>query len=83
MIAIVMLLALSAAVGFVVGIGLPWSAILISGTVLTILSAIVLHSAGFGTVAGIEIIAACLIVNQAAYLLGLMRRDSLVHEKAE
>jgi hypothetical protein len=80
---VLMLLALSAGVGFVLGTALTWYAILMSGAVLAILSAAVLHSAGFGAVAGIGIIVVCLIVNQAAYLLGLMRHTSLAPEQAD
>jgi hypothetical protein len=83
MIAVLILLALSAAIGFVLGSALTWYSILMSGAILAIVSAAALHGAGVGAVAGIGIIVACLIVNQAAYLIGLMRRDSLVHEQAD
>jgi hypothetical protein len=81
MIAVFVLLALSAATGFAIGTSLMWFAIVISGAILAVLSAAVLQIAGFGAVAGIWIIVACLIVNQAAYLMGLMRRDWLTHER--
>jgi hypothetical protein len=77
------LLALSAATGFAIGRAFSWFALVISGAILSMLSAVVLHAAGFGAVAGIASITACLTVNQVAYLLGLPRRDSLVHESAD
>jgi hypothetical protein len=72
---VLVLLASSATVGFAVGSSFMWFGILISGAILAMLSAAALQSAGFDAVAGIGIIVACLIVNQAAYLMGLMRRD--------
>jgi hypothetical protein len=83
MIAVFVLLALSAATGFAIGTSLMWLAIVISGSILAMLSAAVLQIAGFGAVAGIGIIVACLMVNQAAYLMGLMRRDWLTHEQSD
>jgi hypothetical protein len=83
MIAVLILLALSAAIGFVLGSALTWYAILMSGAVLAILSAAVLRGEGFGAVAGIGIIVACLIVNQAAYLIGLRRRGSPAHKQTD
>jgi hypothetical protein len=81
--AVLLLLVLSACLGFAVGTAFAWFAILVSGAMLAMLSAIFLKIAGFGPVAGIGIITACLVVNQAAYLLGLMRRGSLDHEQAD
>jgi hypothetical protein len=83
MIAVFVLLALSAATGFASGLSLTRFAILISGAILAMLSAAVLQIAGFGAVSGIGIIVACLIVNQAAYLMGLMRRDWSPHEQSD
>jgi hypothetical protein len=83
MVAVFALLALSLATGFAIGTSLKWFAIVTSGAILAMLSAAVLQIAGFGAVAGIGIIVACLIVNQAAYLMGLMRRDWSPHEQSD
>jgi hypothetical protein len=76
-------LAVSVATGFAIGTALAWFAILISGAVIAMIFDAVLQTIGFGVVAGISIIAACLTVNQAAYLLGVERRRSLVDEQAD
>jgi len=68
--AIFVLLALSAIVGLALGFYFSWIAILVSGLVLAIVSATVLHNEGFGALAGIATIAVCLTVNQVAYLIG-------------
>jgi hypothetical protein len=73
--AIFILLAVSAILGFVLGFYFSWIAILISGLVLAVISAIVLQKEGFGPLAGIATIVACLTVNQLAYLIGAI----LVH----
>jgi hypothetical protein len=80
--AFLVLLALSVATGFVLGRTFSGFALVISGAVLAMLSAAVLHTAGFGAVAGIASIAACLTVNQVAYLLALASRG-LVHQPAD
>jgi hypothetical protein len=81
--AFLVLLVVSAATGFALGRAFSWFALVISGAILAMLSAVVLHTAGFGAVAGIASITACLTLNQVAYLLGLRRRGSLVHEPAD
>ena len=68
--AIFVLLALSAIVGLALGFYFSWIAILVSGLVLAIVSATVLHNEGFGALAGIATIVVCLTVNQVAYLIG-------------
>jgi hypothetical protein len=73
---ILILLALSALSGFVLGIGhFSWHAILAAGAVLAPLSAVVLQNQGLGAVSGISIIVACLAINQAAYVVGTIRAD--------
>jgi len=67
---------LSAATGFALGISFTWRAILISSVTFAIISAAVLHSAGFGALPGISIIVACLTVNQMAYLIGVASLSS-------
>jgi hypothetical protein len=68
--AVLVLLAMSALVGFMLGLYFPWGAILVSGLILALLAAAVLQNEGFGFFAGIAIIVACLSVNQIAYLIG-------------
>jgi len=68
--AILVLLAVSAIVGLVLGFYFSFAAILVSGLVLAFLSATVLQKEGFGFLGGITIIVACLTVNQLAYLFG-------------
>ena len=68
--AVLILLAVSAIVGLVLGSYFSWIAILASGLVLAIASATVLQHMAFGVLAGIAIIVACLSVNQIAYLVG-------------
>jgi hypothetical protein len=68
--AVFVLLAAGAIVGLVLGFYFRWMAIGISGLGLAIVSATVLQNEGFGFLAGIAIIVACLTVNQAAYMIG-------------
>jgi hypothetical protein len=69
--AVLILLAVSAILGLVLGFYFSWRAILVSGLVLAFLSAAVLQSDGFGFLAGIGTIVICLTVNQMAYLIGV------------
>jgi hypothetical protein len=69
--AVFILLALSAVTGFALG-SFSWFAILISSVVLAGLSSAALQVQGFGALSGIAIVAACLTVNQAAYLAGAL-----------
>jgi hypothetical protein len=69
--AILILLAVSSLLGLVLGFYFSWLAIGVSGLVLAFLSAVVLQHEGFGSLAGIAIIVACLTVNQIAYLIGV------------
>jgi hypothetical protein len=57
--------------GLVLGFYFSWLGIGVSGLVLAFLSAVVLQHEGFGSLAGIAIIFACLTVNQIAYLIGV------------
>jgi len=65
------LLAVSALAGFALGLYFRWPAIIASGLILAIFAAVVLQNEGFGFLAGIAIIVACLSVNQIAYLIGV------------
>jgi hypothetical protein len=70
--AAIILLALSALIGFALGTSFSWVAILISSALLAVLSSAVLQIQGFGALPGIAIVAGCLTVNQAAYLAGAL-----------
>jgi len=72
---ILILLAGSALVGFVLGCNFSWPAIMVSGLLLAIISAVVLQKADFGALAGIATIVACLTVNQIGYLVGVALVD--------
>jgi hypothetical protein len=68
------LLTLSALSGFVLGLShFSWRAIMAAGAVLAPLSAVVLQNQGFGALSGIAITVACLVINQAAYVVGAIR----------
>ena len=68
------LLTLSALSGFVLGLShFSWRAIVAAGAVLAPLSAVVLQNQGFGALSGIAITVACLVINQAAYVVGAIR----------
>jgi hypothetical protein len=70
MTAMIVLLALSALIGFALG-RFSWRAIALSSLALAVLASAVLHRQGFGPLAGIAIIVACLTINQMAYLAGI------------
>ncbi len=70
--AVIILLALSAVIGFALG-SFSWFAILISSVTLAVLSSGVLQMQGFGAYPGIAIVVSCLTVNQVAYLVGALR----------
>jgi hypothetical protein len=76
MIAVFILLALSAVIGFALSAFAWWPLIVACGVTLAVLSATVLQIEGFSTIPGIAIITACLTMNQVAYLVGLVRRGS-------
>jgi hypothetical protein len=64
---VLILLALSALSGFVLGSGqFSWPAILVAGAGLAPLSTVVLQNQGFGALSGISITVTCLAINQAA-----------------
>jgi hypothetical protein len=67
--ALLILLALSAAIGFAL-CPFSWPQIMMTGVALALLSAAVLHAQDFGPVAGIASTVACLTVSQVAYLTG-------------
>jgi hypothetical protein len=73
---ILILLALSALSGFVLGISyFSWLAILPAVAVLAPLSAVVLQNQGLGALSGISVVVACLAINQAFYVIGAIHAD--------
>jgi hypothetical protein len=86
MISVIVLLALSALIGLALGASFSWFAIVISSVVLAVIFAATLQIQGFGAVVGIVILAACLAVNQMAYLVGVffagLRSERLIQRQA-
>jgi hypothetical protein len=71
LIAIVILVALAALSGLVLGRShFPLYALLSTGTVLALLSAFALQNQSFGAFPEILVIVACLTINQAVYVIG-------------
>ena len=88
MISILILLALSAVSGFVLGRNhFPYHAMLAAAVVLAPLSAVILQNQGFGALSGIFTIVTCLTLNQVAYFIGAIRAnrgpDDLPHQQAD
>ena len=74
-IALLLMLA-SALVGMATGFVFKiWALILIS-PLIAVFSAVVLRSYGFGLVAGVTVIAVCLVICQLAYLAAAYRRHA-------
>jgi hypothetical protein len=71
---VIVLFALSLMIGFTLR-RFSWRAIALSTLALAVLAAVVLHRQGFGPLAGIAIIVACLTINQMAYLVGVRSVD--------
>jgi hypothetical protein len=78
--ALVTLLALSAAIGYVL-CSFSWPALLIAEPAIALLSAAILHGQGFGPVAGIASTVACLTVSQVAFFAGRCRCAGLYEEQ--
>jgi hypothetical protein len=78
MTAIILLLALSALIGFVLGTSFSWFAIAASSIGIAFLSSAILQVQGFSWpwLPGIAVVVACLTVNQMAYLAGAVRRPN-------
>ena len=73
--AVIVLFALSAVTGFALR-SLSWLALGACGVMLAVLSSAALHVQGFSALPGIAIVAACLTVNQIAYVAGLLASQS-------
>jgi hypothetical protein len=79
--AVIVLLALSALIGYCLGTSFSWIAIAISGVLLAVAASEVLQIQGFSALFGIEIVVTCLAVNQLSYLLGSTRRTKGLFQK--
>jgi hypothetical protein len=76
MISTLILVALSAVSGFVIGRNhFPYHAMLAAAVVLAPLSAVILQNQGFGAISGIFTIVSCLTLNQVAYFVGAIREN--------
>jgi hypothetical protein len=77
---VIVLLALSTATGLALGASFNWYSIAISSPPLALFAAIVLQRAGFGSLLGIATVAACLSVDQIAFVvMGV----TLAHPRSE
>jgi hypothetical protein len=81
MTALIVLLALSALIGFAIGTSFSWLTIAASSAAIAVLSSAILQIQGFGAVPGIALVVACLTVNQMAYLVGVFGRSSGLFQK--
>jgi hypothetical protein len=66
---VIILLAVSVGMGFVLGTSLNWYAIAISSLPLALLCAAALQMQGFGAVSGVAIVVVCLTLSQIAYVI--------------
>jgi len=83
MTAVFLLLSLSALIGFGVGTSFRWPAIAASSVGIAVLSSALLQIQGFGALAGIAIVVACLTVSQMGYLAAAsLRQDPLFQQQA-
>ena len=81
--AVILLIAFSALIGFVLGTSFSWLAIAASSIGIAVLSSAILQIQGFGALPGIAIVVACLIVSQMAYLAAFLRPGRLFEEQAD
>ena len=73
--ATLIVLAVSPILGFALGfLHFSWVAIVVSGLALATISAVVLQNQGVDFFPGVAIVAACLAVNQIAYLIEVVAR---------
>jgi hypothetical protein len=81
---ILILIALSALSGFVLGMGyFSWPAILLAGGVLAPLSTVALQNQDFSALSGIFVVVACLTINQASYMVGRIRANGYPEDGLE
>src|ERR1700692_2462333 len=81
MTALIVLLALSALIGFAIWTSFSWLAIAVSSAGIAVLSSAILQTQGFGALPGIALVVACLTVNQMAYLASVFGRSSGLFKK--
>jgi uncharacterized membrane protein len=79
---VLLLLALSALIGFGVGTSFRWPAIAASSVGIAVLSSAALQIQNFGALPGIAIVIACLTLSQMGYLAGSLRPGRLFQEHA-
>ena len=79
---VLVLLALSALIGFGVGTSFRWPAIAASSAAIAVLSSVILQIQGFRTLPGIAIVVACLTVSQMGYVAAFLRPGPLFQEQA-
>ena len=77
-----LLLALSALIGFGVGTSFRWPAIAASSVGIAVLSSTALQIQSFGALTAIAIVIACLTVSQMGYLAASLRRGRLFQQQA-
>jgi hypothetical protein len=80
---VIVLLALSALIGFALGASFSWPAIATFSAGIAVLSSAILHIQGFGAIPGIAIVVACMSVSQMAYLAAFLRPGRLLEEQAD
>ena len=80
---VIVLLTLSALIGFALGASFSWPAIATFSAGIAVLSSTILHIQGFGALPGIAMVVACLIVSQMAYLAAFLRPGRLLEEQAD
>ena len=78
---VLLLLALSALIGFGLGTRFRWPAIVASSAVIAVISSVILQIQGFGALPGIAIVVACLTVSQMGYLAAATRRQDLLFQQ--
>src|SRR5215471_19300237 len=80
---VLLLLVLSALIGFGVGTSFRWPAIAASSVGIAVLSSAILQIQGFGALPGIAIVVACLTISQMGYLAtACLRQDLLFQQQA-
>ena len=79
---VLLLLALSALIGFGLGTRFRWPAIVASSAVIAVISSVILQIQGFGALPGIAIVVACLTVSQMGYVAAFLRPGRLFQEQA-
>ena len=79
---VLLLLALSALIGFGLGTSFRWPAIVVSSAVIAVISSVILQIQGFGALPGIAIVVACLTVSQMGYVAAFLRPGRLFQEQA-